>query len=171
MKPVRRCAFACVVALTASCAPTPVSPEAPDASKAELLRLGGGWQSTWQVVSWKQAGVEVISPSGPEHLLVFAPDGTFKWLRDKELVAKGKAVRLDPSKQPKEIDCAFTYGANAGESDRAIYQLDGDALTECSAPAGRPRPTEFKSTKENGWSLTTYKRIERLDRFDDAKKQ
>lgn len=170
MKPVSLYALACTAVLTASCAknPAPAPPDNPDVSRAELLCLSGGWQSTWQVVSWKQAGAEVISPAGPRHWLVFAPDGTFKWLRDQTLVARGRAVRLDPSKHPKEIDCAFTSGPNAGESDRAIYRLDGDTLTECSAPAKRPRPTAFESTRENGWSLTVYKRVEKLDRFDAA---
>jgi uncharacterized protein (TIGR03067 family) len=163
MKRVGLCTFACAAALLASCLlPAPAPPEDPDVPKEELLRLTATWQSTWKVVSWKEAGVEMVSPEDAQpRLVVFAPDATFRWI--KGVTGKGLIIRIDPSKEPKEIDRVFTDGSFGGETLKAIYQLDGDTFTECYPGPGHARPTEFKSTKQNGWYLVVYKRIEKID--------
>jgi uncharacterized protein (TIGR03067 family) len=40
----------------------------------------------------------------------------------------------------------------------AIYEIDGDRLTYCVAPPGKPRPTEFVTKKGDGYTLVSLKR-------------
>jgi hypothetical protein len=40
-----------------------------------------------------------------------------------------------------------------------IYLLQGDVLRYCIAAPGRPRPTEFTTTKGDGYTLVVLKRI------------
>jgi uncharacterized protein (TIGR03067 family) len=166
MKLARLCACACFIALAASCTPPASGPQDdPNVSREELLRLSGTWQGTWRVVSLKRAGVEQISPHDEPKFVTYAPDRkvTIKW---QGVTAKAEIVRLDPSKQPKEIDYLGGVGCGPyeGKLDKSIYKLEGDTYTECSAEPGEPRPTEFKSTKENGWYLSVYKLVGKVDR-------
>ena len=67
-------------------------------------------------------------------------------------------VRLDPTKQPKELDVMGMEGPNKGKSFPAIYELDGDSLKVCYDLAGKKRPTEFKSAPGTQQFLAVYKR-------------
>ena len=42
---------------------------------------------------------------------------------------------------------------------KGIYLLQGDVLRYCIAAPGRPRPTEFATTKGDGYTLVVLKRI------------
>jgi uncharacterized protein (TIGR03067 family) len=68
-------------------------------------------------------------------------------------------MKLDPTKKPATIDLAITSGNDKGKSQVGIYKIDGDSITICLArPGETDRPTEFKSTEENGNILVTIKR-------------
>ena len=41
----------------------------------------------------------------------------------------------------------------------AIWRLEGDVLTYCVAEPGRPRPTEFATSKGDGRTLVVLKRL------------
>ena len=73
----------------------------------------------------------------------------------------GKVARIDPTKNPKEIDYLFNEGSNKGKTQKGIYKFDGDTYTDCCSEPGGERPTEFKSTKENGWEIMVFKRIKK----------
>ena len=49
-------------------------------------------------------------------------------------------------------------GPNAGKTLQAIYQLDGDTMKVCYAPAGQDRPTAFDTKDKPGYALIVYKR-------------
>jgi uncharacterized protein (TIGR03067 family) len=145
VKLVRVCALAGAVALSASCAPVP---------SVELNPLVG----TWEVVSHKRAGVEMIRQNDTtKKVISFSPDGTFNWIKGTR--EKGKIVRMDRSMRHNEIDYVFVDGSYDGETQEAIYKLEGNTFTDCFAAPGHARPTEFESTKENGWDLIVYKRV------------
>jgi uncharacterized protein (TIGR03067 family) len=67
-------------------------------------------------------------------------------------------VRIDPSKQPKEMDVTGEEGPNKGKNYPAIYELDGDSLKICYDLDGKKRPTEFRSAAGTKQFLATYKR-------------
>jgi uncharacterized protein (TIGR03067 family) len=64
----------------------------------------------------------------------------------------------DPSKSPKTIDYVNLAGANKGKSQQGVYEFEGEILKFCVAPPGKPRPSEFASSRGDGRSFTTWKR-------------
>jgi len=65
---------------------------------------------------------------------------------------------IDPSQSPKAIDYLNLAGGNKGKAQLGIYKVEGDLATYCIAPPGAPRPATFESTKQNGATLTVWKR-------------
>ncbi len=68
-------------------------------------------------------------------------------------------VSLDDTKSPKHIDYVVGSGDVSTKAQQGIYELKGNTLTICMAPAGQPRPAEFSSSKGDGRSLTIWKLI------------
>jgi uncharacterized protein (TIGR03067 family) len=66
--------------------------------------------------------------------------------------------KLDPTATPPAIDIVGVEGPNRGKTLLAIYEQMGDSLRVCYDLAGKKRPTEFKSEKNNGHFLVTYQR-------------
>ena len=145
--------------LTGRAGSAPVPADAKDEAKTELARLTG----TWELVSFERAGQKMIPGDDTEkHVVTFKKDGTFAWADG--FGSPGKVAVIDPSKKVKEIDYLFTGGPDEGETQKAIYKLDGDTFTDCcSLPGVKERPTEFKSTKENKCDLLVYKRVKKID--------
>jgi uncharacterized protein (TIGR03067 family) len=162
MKSVRVFGAACVLALAfcGSSTPAPVPPPPKDTPKLELARLAG----RWKLVSRITAGEELVlnNPNaGGEMIAVFKEDGTFAWEGGVENL--GKIARIDPSKSPKEIDYEFKEGGSKGKTQKALYKLEGDTYSDCCTEPGEDRPTEFKSTKENGYEIMVFQRIKKND--------
>jgi uncharacterized protein (TIGR03067 family) len=68
--------------------------------------------------------------------------------------------KLDPSKTPMQIDMTITSGRDKGASIKGIYELKGDKLIACYAPAGKARPTAFSSRPGSGDRLYVRQRVE-----------
>jgi uncharacterized protein (TIGR03067 family) len=64
-----------------------------------------------------------------------------------------------PGKQFKGFDAVGTSGPGKGMRFQGIYQVKGDTLELCFAPAGKARPTEFTAKKGSGNRLVVLKRI------------
>jgi uncharacterized protein (TIGR03067 family) len=156
VKTISLCVLAFVVAVFGSdvAIPAPVPPEAKNDAKTELTKLTG----RWKVVSWQRNGVARLTDDAAEKLLTFKKDGVFAWGDSEE---SGKITRIDPAK--REIDYVFANGGYCGKTQKAIYKLEGDTFTDCFSEPGADRPTEFKSTKDNGWSIVVYKRVKKID--------
>lgn len=138
--------------------PAPVPKDAVVDAKTELARLVG----TWKVTSYHRDGVEVIGNDSGGLTITFDKDGAFTWGNDHE--PSGKIARIDPSKNPKEIDYLFTAGERKGKTMKAIYKLDAETFTDCCAAEGEDtRPKEFKSTGDNRFHLLAYKRVKKDD--------
>ena len=66
---------------------------------------------------------------------------------------------VDASKMPKEMDIKSTAGPNKGKLIKAIYKIDGDAMTICyELGGGDKRPTKFESKADTKLFLVDYKR-------------
>ena len=62
--------------------------------------------------------------------------------------------------RPALIDLTTVSQDNpTGLHTRGIYSLQGDVLMYCIAEADRPRPTEFATTKGDGYTFVVLKRI------------
>jgi uncharacterized protein (TIGR03067 family) len=95
---------------------------------AELL------QGTWHVAKVRLRGQELPAANLE---MIFA--GERVTLRSPLLPPNAKTFRLDPSKDPKEIDVILPDG----RVWPGIYRLEADALQLCLNTEGRERPTRF----------------------------
>jgi RNA polymerase sigma factor (sigma-70 family) len=96
---------------------TPLNPAEGVAEKSDLERL----QGTWVAVSGEWAGNIDSGPALRDQKLVVAGRRLNYWTK------KGPhegSFRLDPTREPREIDMNFDGGALT----RGIYELDGDRL-------------------------------------------
>src|SRR5262249_4758974 len=127
-------------------------PASRPVAKTDLERIQGEWKLEYVEINGR--------PQKLEH---------FKTIR---LVIKGEkltlgrndghdetgSVRVDSTRQPKEIALITIHPAGHLLTNPGLYKLDGGKLTICYAPhldAGQDRPTEFETAREGGrlWVL------------------
>ncbi len=72
-------------------------------------------------------------------------------------VYKG-TLELNTSTRPHRLDMKFDAGPEKGNTNLAIYKLDGDTWTMCIATRGTKRPSGFESKPETGVALETLTR-------------
>jgi uncharacterized protein (TIGR03067 family) len=128
--------------------------DADDAAKvkAELKKF----QGTWVDVYAEKAG-EKQEQVGDHRLKV---DGeTFSHADHGRVEEKG-TIKLDPSKDPREIDLRFQGGDKEGKTVLGIYTWDGENLKlSLGEPGGGTRPTAFTTTTpEGGFLVVVMKR-------------
>jgi uncharacterized protein (TIGR03067 family) len=123
-----------------------------EAIKKEMEQLEG----EWTMVSGERDGQSL-----PEDLLKeakrVAKAGETTVTIGGQLFLKARFT-IDPAKKPKTIDYTLTDGPNKGQSQRGIYELDGDTVKFCFASPGKERPTEFKTMAESARTLSVWKR-------------
>ena len=82
-------------------------------------------------------------------------------LATKKVVNEGM-LKLDPTAKPKAVDIMYTSGPVKGETDKAIYEIDGDTLKVCySLEPDAERPTEFASKPDGKVFVLSYKRVKK----------
>ena len=118
--------------------------------KAELKKF----QGTWVVIYGEKAGEEQEQVG--DHQLKF--DGeTFSLSVHGHVEDKG-TFKLDPSKNPKEIDIRLRDRNNDEKTVLGIYTWDGENLKLClGKPRGGTRPKDF-TTMPEGRDLIVVKR-------------
>jgi RNA polymerase sigma factor (sigma-70 family) len=124
----------------------------PPAKEAKEAKLDG----TWQVTAFAKDGNEAPKEQADGIKIVFK-DGAFTLTHG---AAEMKGVfKTDPSLKPATLDIELTEGAEKGDSQMGIYELDGDTLRICTAHNGIARPTKFESTAGSGIALIALKRV------------
>jgi RNA polymerase sigma factor (sigma-70 family) len=121
----------------------------------------GKLEGTWVAESTVIAGTE----SGPnETTTLVIKYGALSWIREAPF-GDGKAIgtiqftfRINPAKEPAEMDLVPTEGALKGEVFPSIYLIDGDTLKICRSQPGAKRPTKFASEKGDDHWLLVLKR-------------
>jgi uncharacterized protein (TIGR03067 family) len=115
-------------------------------------------QGEWKVVS--------IKLGGQDHPNKDQVGDTMTFKGDNMALDPFKATfKLDPSKDPKQVDFTIEEGPNEGEKGKvclAIYKIDGDKLTIHSAhPGGDERPTGFESKEGQTSMVFTLERVKK----------
>jgi uncharacterized protein (TIGR03067 family) len=124
--------------------------QAPAPPKTDLDRL----QGTWNLIMAMQDGKALPEDKVKQTTIVFKGD-TFRFPGSAEYAtSKAGTIKLDESKNPKEMDAISTDK----EVMLGIYRLEQNGYKVCFAPAGKPRPTEFTSKPENGYILQSWER-------------
>jgi RNA polymerase sigma factor (sigma-70 family) len=126
---------------------------ADDAAKvaAELKKL----QGTWLFASFEQAGVKKEVQGNEEQIKIEGE--VFSIWHDGHVEESGK-VKVDPSKNPSEIDFEFQDGKKGGKTDLAIYAWDGANLKLCWVRDGDKHPSEFATKPGDKCVLVILKR-------------
>lgn len=168
-----------LVAGIATSAESPKEKLAPADKQKQADALKKKFYRCWLETERVDAGVTVKDPF--ELIgLQFATDAYWVWGRRGELSAGSElpGVRFDPTTDPMRVDIP-SRTREAPPSKREMIQVgicrfDGDKLDLAVAPwrmlappeEGKDyaeRPTEFKSTKENKWTIRKLKPAEFYD--------
>lgn len=67
-------------------------------------------------------------------------------------------VEVDATRTPKHFNLVFTDGPEKGNTNRGIYELEGDTWRICLNMTGGPRPGAFATTPGSGYALETLRR-------------
>lgn len=115
-------------------------------------------QGTWRSVRIETLGERADEDMGVGSLLVFAGD------RATTPDGRTYRFRLDPSKDPRELDLLYADTEHA--LFHAIYRLEGDQLVTCFNTHLSPRPSCFATSEETSDVLTYFERV--LDPPEDS---
>jgi len=109
-------------------------------------------QGTWRAVEIETLGYRT-DDLGDERLLIFTGD------RARMHGGPTYRFRLDPAKDPKELDFLDADTGNA--QFHGIYKFEGDRLVTCVTTHLLPRTQRFTTTKGTSDLLTYYERVGR----------
>jgi uncharacterized protein (TIGR03067 family) len=127
------------------CRPRPLHPgpktrpDAPMSQGAVTKPDTEAMQGTWNATKVRHGGQEMIPPENVQ--MVFAGDRVTSHFPG--MPALSGTFRLDPSKDPKEIDVIFP----AGVTWPGIYRLEGDQWELCIDLQGRERPVSLTDSR------------------------
>jgi len=110
-------------------------PDAPMSQGAVAKSDSEAIQGTWNATKVRHGGQEMIPAENVQ--MVFAGDRVTSHFPG--LAPLSGTFRLDPSKDPKEIDLIFP----AGVTWRGMYGLEGDQLQLCIDLQARERPVSL----------------------------
>jgi uncharacterized protein (TIGR03067 family) len=112
------------------------------------------WEGTWQCVS-KVIDGKKQDASG---WLVMHVGDAYTLKKGDMVVSKGTNKR-DKTVTPHTIDTTPSAGPGKGKTALGIYEVKGDTMRLCLAPAGKERPKAFASPEGSGLILETWKRV------------
>ena len=92
-------------------------------------------QGTWALVSGERNGKPLPDEAIKHVKLIFSGDKLTTKNKERKTEA---GFKLDPNKEPKEIDVDME-----GNVGKGIYQFDGDTLKIAHGEVGDARPKEF----------------------------
>lgn len=139
-------------------------PAGEAALQAEIEKL----QGTWNIVALEMGG-EKKTENALKGSKIIVKGDTFTSL-SMGAIYKGN-IKVDVNAKPKRLDLIFTEGPEKGNTNFAIYELDGDTWKICLNVTGKERPKEFASKAGSGYALETLKREAGGKDQDAAKKE
>jgi uncharacterized protein (TIGR03067 family) len=108
-------------------------------------------QGTWGALEvWGQG--QALPPDGVR--ATFFEDEFNLRLGNQAIIPS--TYRLDPTKDPKEID----FSRGPGDLLLGIYRLDGDRLQVCMNMNGPDRPTDFAKTTDQRLFIYEFRRLQ-----------
>jgi uncharacterized protein (TIGR03067 family) len=156
----RACALLTLLVSTLALSSQPRSLAQEKVEKKELTAL----QGTWVIVGKEFMGIkaseeEVKKLTGKT---VIKGDKITEWAGEpgKQKITSESTFKLDRAAKPKTMDLKYTRGVLKGDTQLAIYELDGDTLKVCySFGKGEKRPTKFAGKVDGKALFLTYKRL------------
>jgi len=121
-----------------------------DAAAEDLKKM----QGDWIVVTMVADGMK-IPDDDAQALFRTVKGDQYTVSRYRRVIGKG-TIQLDATKKPRTIDARPAGAARDAKPILGIYEFDGDKLKLCFAPAGKERPTQFRSEEGSGLTLTVW---------------
>ncbi len=123
-----------------------------DAVKKDLKALEG----TWGMEALEVNGVDVpVSKLEGTEVTIKGDQYTLK-IKDKVFKV---VLKLDPSKEPKEIDMTFLEGNNKEKLHKGIYRVEKDRFKVCRGlNPEQNRPNQFATWPNTNYFVVTWKR-------------
>ncbi len=109
-------------------------------------------QGTWKVVSLEIDGQPM--PAGDAQVVVSGREFTTTGMG----ATYHGTMRVDTAVVPHALDMVFTAGPEKGNTNRGIFEVDGDAWKLCLNMAGGARPSEFATKPGSGLALEILRR-------------
>jgi uncharacterized protein (TIGR03067 family) len=135
-----------------------VSASAQPDDQQEKKALDG----TWNVVKLSKGTVtaakELIDP------LTFVIAGDRMKMMVKDMVVAEVELKIDPSKQPRQIDVTDLTGPQKGMVSLGIYELDGNKLKTCffvDATDPKKRPDSFTGAAKAPVAVVEFERTKK----------
>jgi uncharacterized protein (TIGR03067 family) len=95
--------------------------------------------------------------------------------QDKRLVIQAKdaptadrSYSVETSTDPHQLDVVL-HGRKGDALSQMIYKIEGDILTVCYPPAGKPRPTDFAPREGAKHTVIVFRRVTDVLPLDDGK--
>ncbi|MFL5244661.1 MAG: TIGR03067 domain-containing protein [Gemmataceae bacterium] len=126
-----------------------------DAAKKDLAKFQGTWIFESREFEGEREPVEHYKACK-----LFVKDNTLTLVESFGIIYRA-TIKLDPTKELKEIDVTFTGGPEEGKTRLGIYELDDDTYRICINVKGNDRPTEFTAKKDSGQALDILKKVRR----------
>ena len=121
------------------------------AVKQDLEKL----QGTWTVVSMEMDGKFMSAEARQKIKLTL--DGENYVFKNGDGGNAG-LYKIDPSRDPKELNIVIGGGEEKGKVYLAIYKIDGDTMTQCMELSNKNRPHEFTGKAGSGCALEIWQR-------------
>ena len=110
-------------------------------------------QGTWSIVSLEVDGQKM--EGAPSARIVVTGD---RFTTSSMGATYEGVVEIDDAASPKHFNLVFTSGPEKGNTNRGIYELEGDTWRICLNMAGGARPAAFATTPGSGFALETLQR-------------
>lgn len=149
-------AFAAAFGMLTAALAAPTVKEEPKNEDAKKI------EGDWTFTAFEQAGNQFAG--GALSAMKWNVKGDKYTYGDVDAGGEEGTIKLDATKKPGHVDLTITEGMDKGKSQPGIYKIEKDEIVFCLArPGGTERPTEFKSTAENGFILVKLKKKKRED--------
>jgi uncharacterized protein (TIGR03067 family) len=123
-----------------------------EAGKKDLEKLEGDWAA----VEYTADG-QKLPTDDAQSLFRTVKGNDYTVLRFDKVIGKG-TFTIDATKDPKTIDFLPATAKDKSQALPGIYQIDGDRVKFCYAPAGKERPKEFASKEGSMVTLVVWER-------------
>lgn len=114
-------------------------------------------EGTWKPVSMERDGKMLPDEQiGKIRLSIDGENFTFQSGEDSH----GGLYKIDPAKDPKELDIVITRGDEKGKVYLVIYKFEDGKMIQCMEVSNEKRPGEFTGQAGSGNLFEIWERVE-----------
>lgn len=115
------------------------------------------FQGTWKPISMEMDGKFLTEEQiGKTRLTIKGEKFTFDTGKDSH---EG-LYKIDPRREPKQLDIVITRGDEKGKTYLVIYKFAEGKMVQCMENSNAKRPLDFTGSKGSGNLLEYWERIE-----------